>query len=397
MKRLFLCLAIVFLATLTQSQDISSINQEQFKNPAMQYRPLQIIHGFDGLIAAKYPGNLLTKQFLQELVNGSAKKEFPSLKTSLHDALQELKSLGLGGVVCNISFTDYLRDENQWKLYETAIDCCRELGLRVWIYDEEGYPSGAAGGLVLEKNPAFEAKELILDPSSEKGYTVRPAYEGTHASNNYHRARRYVNLIDREADQTFIQVTHAAYAQHVKKDFGKTIEAFFTDEPSLIACNLGQIPEEARKNVPVVDPVDPNVKFLPAIPWVNDLPERFQQTYKYDINSKIKSLFSGDTKEDQQVRRDYWELVATLMEGRYFGAIQEWCKPQNVASSGHILWEEALHYYAPLNGNPLRNLQRMDIPALIFSLQNHQEPLEGIPLPPFWPTPQQNSTEPGGS
>ena len=364
MIRLFLSFVFLFPALFSYSLESSTLNPDQFKNPTGQYRPLQIIHGFDGIIAAKYPGHPLAKEFLKELVQNPDKKEFPALKTSLHDALQELRDAGLGGVVCNISFQDYLTDENQWKLFETGIECCRELGLRVWIYDEEGYPSGSAGGQVLKKNPDFEAQELILDPSSATGYHIRPAYEGTHASNNYHKARRYVNLMDKEAGQAFIDVTHQAYARHIKKDFGKTIEAFFTDEPSLIACNLGQLPEEVRKSVLVADPIDTTIPLMPAIPWVKDLPDQFRKTYNYDIFSKLKSLFSGTAKEDQQVRRDFWALVSTLVENRYFGAIEEWCKPQGVASSGHILWEEALHYYTPLNGNPLRNLQRMNIPGI---------------------------------
>jgi hypothetical protein len=55
-----------------------------------------------------------------------------------------------------------------------------KLGLVVWIYDEQGYPSGAAGGQVLQQNPAYEAMELAYDKDGEVPLIVRPAYEDTH-------------------------------------------------------------------------------------------------------------------------------------------------------------------------------------------------------------------------
>ena len=57
---------------------------------------------------------------------------------------------------------------------------------------------------VLAKDRAFAASELTYDPRREDPFVVRPAYEYTHASNNYHAARRYVNLIDDGAVRTFI-------------------------------------------------------------------------------------------------------------------------------------------------------------------------------------------------
>ena len=85
-------------------------------------------------------------------------------------------------------------------------------------------------------------------------FMLRAAYEHTHASNNYHAARRYANLLDDRAVASFIDVTHNAYYERLKPLFGQTVQAMFTDEPSLIAVNIGQIPEEVRQRVKVDDP-----------------------------------------------------------------------------------------------------------------------------------------------
>ncbi|MFB3789091.1 MAG: hypothetical protein ACE15F_22255 [bacterium] len=357
--------------------------EKEFQNPPNLYRPLQIIHGFDNLVAARYPGHTLEKEFLSELLQkagqgGSSSQ--PDLKDALREALRDLAGSGLGGVVCNVAFSDYLHDENQLKFFALALEICRELGLRVWIYDEEGYPSAAAGGLVLEKNPAFEAQELILTPGEDKPYTIRPSYEGTHACNNFYMARRYPNLLDPEAMRTFVEVTHDAYARVCQAYFGNLVEAFFTDEPSLMACNLGMLPESVRKNVRIMDPLDPQVKRLPAVPWVNGLPDLFKKKYGYDLLPKVASLFSGDSPADKTTRRDFWALTADLVEQRFFGLLEEWCQRHGVASSGHILWEESLLYHPALNGNPLRNLQRMQIPGIDVLSSNPSQAFGGYAI-----------------
>jgi hypothetical protein len=274
------------------------------------------------------------------------------------------KDLGLGGVVTNVPFQDYLESEENWKQFAANVEALAKQGMVVWLYDEKGYPSGAAGGLVLKEHPEYQAMELAYDPARSDPFLLRAAYEYTHPSNNYFAARRYINLLDDRAVQAFLAKTHAAYWKRLEPLFGHAIQATFTDEPSLVAINLGQIPEKARKNVPVVDPLDPNVPDLPAVPWGYDLPERYRARYGEDLTPQRRSLFAGDTPEDRKVRRQFWALIADLVAQRYFGAIQTWCAEHRVASSGHTLWEEALLHHVPLEGNALKMLSRMDIPGL---------------------------------
>jgi hypothetical protein len=278
--------------------------------------------------------------------------------------MKKLKGLGLGGIVCNVDFKNYMVSEENWDNLIRAVEACRDVGLVVWIYDEEGYPSGAAGGLVLKRNPAFEALALTYDKSRKEPFALRPAYEHTHASNNFYAARRYPNLIDGRAVQCFIETTHEAYWRRLKKHFGKTIQALFTDEPSLMAVNIGPLPENVRKNVRVVDKLEESVKPLPSVPWAGDLPKQYRKRYGQDLLKVRKSLFEGTGELDRQVRRRFWSLVSDLVTERYFGGLQDWAQAHGVASSGHTLWEETPLHHVPLEGNALKALGRMDIPGL---------------------------------
>jgi hypothetical protein len=278
--------------------------------------------------------------------------------------MMALKNLGLGGIVCNVNFSEYLVSQAHWETLVRAIEACRKVGLVVWIYDEEGYPSGAAGGLVLKQNRQYEATALTYDPSRPEPFALRPAYEHTHASNNFHAARRYPNLLDEQAIHCFIEVTHEAYWRRLKDHFGTTVKAFFTDEPSLIAVNIGPLPDNIRSKVRVVDALDADVKPLPSVPWVADLEVRYRERYGQDIMAVQRSLFEGTDEADRRVRRQFWGLISDLISQRYFGQIRQWAKAHGVASSGHTLWEETPLHHVPLEGNALKALGQMDIPGL---------------------------------
>jgi len=336
--------AVLFLCSSLSAQGQEpEATKSQFKLPAdwtaawqdppAELRPLQIVHGV--------PEQQAT----------------PAGMTALKD-------LGLGGIVCNVDFREYLLSQAHWQTLVRAIEACRETGLVVWIYDEEGYPSGAAGGLVLKRSRQYEATALTHDPSRAEPFALRPAYEHTHASNNFHAARRYPNLLDEQATRCFIELTHEAYRQHLKDHFGTTIKAFFTDEPSLMAVNIGPLPDNIREKVRVLDSLDANVKPLPSVPWVADLEARYRERYGQDIMAVRRSLFEGTDEADRRVRQQFWGLISELISQRYFGQIRLWAKAHGVASSGHTLWEETPLHHVPLEGNALKALGQMDIPGL---------------------------------
>jgi hypothetical protein len=304
-----------------------------WQDPSVEHRPLQIVHGIPA-------------------------------PRSTRDGMEYYRNLGLGGLVCNVDFRDYMESEAHWETLIRGVKSCADLGMIVWLYDEEGYPSGAAGGLVLQENPDFEAMELAYAPHQDDPFIVRPAYEFTHASNNFHAARRYANLIDDRAVACFVSKTHQAYWKRLKPYFGNTIQAAFTDEPSLIAVNIGPLPEDVRQRVRVIDPVDESASPLPRVPWSYDLAERYEQKYGESLLPKRRSLFSGQSAEDRHVRRQFWALIADLISDRFFGSLQRWCHQHKIASSGHSLWEEQILHHVPLEGNGLKCLARMDIPGL---------------------------------
>ncbi len=339
--------ALLFFASCNQREAIPQAWLVQWENPPADYRPLKIAHNMD----------------LRKLNENN--------KGNRQDPIKYLRdSCGLGGVVCNVEWgEDYLLSEKAWKKFVDGVQYMRENNMRVWIYDEDGYPSFSAGGRILENHPELESLEMAYDKSLSSAFYVRASYEYTHACNNFYEARRYPNPLNKLATERFIEVTHEAYLEHLGEKLFSEIEAFFTDEPSLMAANISN----TKHSLKVQDPVDTTKKMLPVISWAKDIPGKYKQKYKEELTPHLLSLFEGDTSSDKEVRQKFWALIGELDRSYYYGAIQNWCrefrlKNQNKGpvSSGHGLREESIITHVPLDGNKLQCLADFDIPGLDF-------------------------------
>ena len=108
--------------------------------PAVHNLPLKIIHNFPYAPTATL-------------------EEKKAVVTSY---LLDIQSRGFGGIVNNVCTRNYTLDSEEWEVFAFTADECERLGLRLWIYDEDGYPSGAAGGLTIAENPEFEATAVVM-------------------------------------------------------------------------------------------------------------------------------------------------------------------------------------------------------------------------------------------
>ncbi len=56
--------------------------------------------------------------------------------------------------------TPYFSD-GWWRAVETCVEYGAEVGFDTWIYDEDKWPSGAAGGRTLQRNPARNRQKFL--------------------------------------------------------------------------------------------------------------------------------------------------------------------------------------------------------------------------------------------
>ena len=374
-----------------------------------RYAPLQIVHG--GAAEAAREGRL--------------------------DAfLDGWRSLGLGGIVVNHPPSGYLRDPVGWQAMREVLRAAAARGMRVWLYDEEGYPSGAAGGLVLATRPELEAMgvswawlpldvteggvggsrwrapgmteallgawRFSLDPDgrptwrerevllperalaepvdSERDRTrvgiafTRRLYEGTHAERNFHASRRMVNVLHPDGGNAFVGATHERYAAELGPLL-RDVEAVFTDEPSWISAFLPPLGTQR-----VDDRPSPWAVQYPALPWALDLPDAFTSEYGDDLLASVPLLFEDFPDAEEEARRcraRFHDLCARLYGERYFGPIRAWGRRHGVASSGHVLGEEGLVTHVAFQGDLLAQLRQFDWPGCDVLDTDPREILQG--------------------
>ena len=205
-----------------------------------------------------------------------------------------LGQMGFGGYFmhsrCGL-ITEYLGDE-WFELTNAVADASEAESLEAWLYDEDRWPSGSAGGKVTE-DPALRGKSLYLfecDPDkfawdkdvirafaatvlpdgiSVGGYreltesdTWITHYDDVQwteigegnpkilsfkivvdAPHSNYNGNTYIDTMNRAAVDRFIELTHEEYSKRCAKRIGTSIKGIFTDEP-IRGLAMGNLKEE---------------------------------------------------------------------------------------------------------------------------------------------------------
>lgn len=241
--------------------------------------------------------------------------------------LQDFAAHGVYGVVLHPRIglpreMGYL-SEAFFHAISTAVREAERLGMQVILYDEGMYPSGSACGQVVAANPDFASRGIDLVPAEEPGDTVLARTEegvlvsrfskgtirGIHFGQDDGEpdAPPSADLLNPEAVDLFVHLTHDAYYQRLKPWFGKTILGFFTDEPSILGRN-------ART----------------PFPWTAGLEQEF--TAAGGVLADLTALFRG--KENDSTRL-YQTMILEKEGNVYYRRLSEWCAGHGIALVGH--------------------------------------------------------------
>ncbi len=276
--------------------------------------------------------------------------------------------------------TEYLSDD-WFEIFGWCIREAKKHNMHVWIYDELNWPSGTAGMSVQKINPNYRSKYLSVDQKPvreidvnlfEPGVCVIAAnIEGgsvtkTKLLEDLNSLLSltgdwqifncklcydpyYIDTLSQDAVDCFKRLTYEEYYKRFGAEFGKTIRAAFTDEPSIYWVSIGYD--------------DWN------LPYTDDFFETFESRYGYNPRPMIPYLFypGRDPMTGLSMaafRADYWEHVGYLFNQRYHGTLSNWCRKHNIIYTGHNNHEEPLRYQIRFQGNMFDTMRKMDIPGV---------------------------------
>jgi hypothetical protein len=237
--------------------------------------------------------------------------------------------------------TPYL-SKDWFRLWKVALDEAERLDMNVWIYDENSYPSGFAGGWVPELMPESRGRGLTfreakaapkwsddligvyrLDGDTAENVSAKlkagealpdgrylVAAEVRAKDSPWTGNRCYVNLLSPGVTEKFLEVTMEPYRREIGNQFGKRVPGVFTDEP--------------------------NINPTHTLPWSETLAADFQKRWGYDLLEHLPSL-TKPVGDWLKVRHNYFQVLSEQF-------IERWAKPNHdYCESNHLEWTG--HYW----------------------------------------------------
>lgn len=296
-------------------------------------------------------------------------------KNELFYQIDVMKEMGMGGFFMHSRTgleTEYLGDE-WFELINACADYADKLGLEAWIYDEDRWPSGLAGGIV-SKHPEFRQKAILLEVDP-KGAGEQVIAEFTcdldgplctnlgvgkqtirfsvieQGKSRFYNGYTYIDTMNRDATEAFLQSTHEKYAAKCGARFGKSIKGIFTDEPhrGALLDGFSMYMENGEMTVP----------------YTQKLFEEFETRFGYDLKPKLPELFLQVNKQRiSPTKWHYVELLQQLFLENYAIPCQQWCERHNLVLTGHILHEDNLTAQTAMSGSVMRYYEHMTAPGV---------------------------------
>ncbi len=305
-------------------------------------------------------------------------------KEELIRQIHEMHKQGIGGFFMHPrgGLVDKYLGESFMEAIKACVEEAEKLGMKAWLYDEDRFPSGYAGGMLTKDNPEYALRVLEMEelPYAElkkeedivKAYLYRgegnfeqiddpEVLDTTKIEQDavIFRIKRisrhpgfddqpYTDLCNKEAVDKFIEITYEAYKKTVGQYFGTVIPGVFTDEPHFNPGGQGK----AR------------------LPWPANFDDEFTKKKGYDIFDHLPELFFN-TGNYRKVRFDFWDVLLSMFVEAFTKNIYEWCEENNLKFTGHF-WEHV--FPDPLyNGSVMPNYEFMQVPGIDMLFNTKEE------------------------
>lgn len=312
-------------------------------------------------------------------------------KEELLRQIDILKEMGFGGFHMHVRTgmdTVYLSDEHMG-LVKSCVEKAKNEKMLAYLYDEDRWPSGAAGGIVTKDSeyrqrwllftpypyatPELKEKrkengkllacydiELdcngclasyrLIDENEQAKHEKWYAYVEISSPSRWFNNQTYINTLDKKAMDRFIDVTYEAYNRTVSDEFGKTVPSIFTDEPQFSRKQAFKFAFD-KKDV--------------TLPWSDDLPETFADAYGENLTAGIPELFwELQNGKVSLIRYHYHDHICDRFTHAFADNCGAWCREHGLILTGHMMEEPTLRSQTAALGEAMRSYRGFDIPGI---------------------------------
>ncbi|MDR3145532.1 MAG: hypothetical protein LBU21_04580 [Treponema sp.] len=292
----------------------------------------------------------------------------------------DLKKMGYGGFLMHVRIgmaTGYLSAEYM-DIVAACVEAARREGMFAYLYDEDRWPSGFAGGLATTTE-AYRARRLLLTrrvrpeaplacfqvlldgegflreyrpcglEEAARGFKLY-AYRIVDAMSPWYNHQTYVDTLNPAAVGEFIRVTHEAYKARFRHEFGGPIPAIFTDEPQFSnkTC-LNRSGDEGDL----------------FFPWTDTIAETFREACGEDLIGGLPELvWELPGGRVSSIRYHYHEHTAELFARAFADQCGRWCTANGLVFAGHLVSEPTLEGQTRATGEAMRPYRSFLLPGI---------------------------------
>ena len=332
---------------------------------------------------------------------------------TITDYMEKIKSTGIQALCIESRPHPGFLETDWWRTMDHIINEAKRLDMKLWILDDAKFPTGYANGKVpedlkkvyltyhrfdfvgpkkyaevnLKFLPGFRAlmkedhsqdvivkaimvkndiskkhgfiedsmidvtsliKDSILHIDFPKGlYSVYVLYYTRYGGEM--STFDYLNPMNKDATQILLNEVYQKHYEHYQAEFGKTILGFFSDEPRF--GNTGRSSSIGREEM--------------VLPWLPNMLEIMSERIENFDPLKLVYLFDGESKQAQQMRYEYMNLVSQLYSENFSKVIGNWCTKHGVDYVGHTIEDNnadarlgkgAGHFFRAMKGQTIAGI-----------------------------------------
>lgn len=308
-----------------------------------------------------------------------------------------MQKMGMGGFHMHTRSgmsVKYLSDRYMDKV-RLCVNEARRRNMLAWLYDEDKWPSGFAGGYVTEKEENRQvymlfspcapgaaahtdfAKDILLaryavqlddggrlrsyerlsDGEGPAGGTVWYARMVQAVPGAWFHFKGYVDTMNPAAIRDFIRITHEKYRDTLGGDFGTLCPAIFTDEP--------QMPHKSMlsRSADLQDMI---------LPWTPDLERSYTAAYGESLLEKLPEVIWELPEGVSLTRYRFHDHTTERFVSAYCDQIGAWCRENGILMTGHMMDEGSLTSQTRSVGEVMRAYRAFTLPGVDLLCDGHE-------------------------
>ena len=294
------------------------------------------------------------------------------------------------------------------------VDYAVKCGIKVWIYDEDSYPSGNCGGKIVMDYPELQSRTLkvekvsVINGVARKelgrvkglyGYIIkekdgkeqaqvikncfgpiRKYWYQVEINHSYYSEMQDISYPHRRGETNYATIQFEVKADDSEQVYVAYLEPVYTDErygfqvdtlnPRTAKIFTEYVHENYKKVIGKYFGNEvPGIFFDEPwtggqhIPYTESIHGYFFKKYGYKVEDNLYKLCSDYNGDHARFNKEYSKACSELYLRNFVKPIKAWCKKNNLKLTGHFQGEESPTHQAAVGQDLLSNSRLMDIPG----------------------------------